>query len=156
MRVVVYQMKRKYSVPVLIQNTCLCVVKGNYLFTKLFVSVLSCSLVMNLLVFNPFVLLCASFSCYILWILHLFNRYLDRLADSLQQKLKVSEKLLASIKTMADKRQAASTEQQDLEPKLEVIRMKTKELQVQVPSFVSLITFALSDNEFPIIALWEK
>ena len=60
-------------------------------------------------------------------------RYLDRLADSLQQKLKVSEKLVASIKTTADKRQAASTEQRDLEPKLEVIRTKTKELQQQVP-----------------------
>lgn len=75
-----------------------------------------------------------------MWTLYLFNRYLDRLADSLQQKLKVSEKLMASIKAMADKRQAASTEQQDLEPKLEVIRMKTKELQVQVLSFDSLIT----------------
>lgn len=97
-------------------------------------------------VFNPCMLLCASFSCYVLWTLHLFNRYLDRLADSLQQKLKVSEKLVASIKTMADQREAASTEQQDLEPKLEVIKMKTKELQVQVRSFDSLITFGLPDD----------
>ena len=84
--------------------------------------------------FNPYMLLYTSLSCYVLWTLYLFNRYLDRLADSLQQKLKVSEKLVASIKTMADKRQAASTEQHDLEPKLEVIRMKTKELQAQVRS----------------------
>lgn len=68
----------------------------------------------------------------------MFNRYLDRLADSLQQKLKVSEKLVTSIKTMADKRQAASMEQQDLEPKLEIIRMKTKELQIQVLSLMTL------------------
>lgn len=107
-------------------------------------------------VFNPFMLLCTSFSCYILWTLHLSNRYLDRLADSLQQKLKVSEKLVASIKTMADKRQAASTEQQDLEPNLEVVRMKTKELQVQVLSFDSLITFALPDNESFIVTASEK
>lgn len=93
---------------------------------------------------------------YIFWTLHLFNRYLDRLADSLQQKLKVSEKLVASIKTMADKRQAASTEQQDLEPKLELIRMKTKELQVQVVTFDSLITFALSDDYSLTITLLEK
>ena len=59
-------------------------------------------------------------------------RYLDRLADSLQQKLKVSEKMVSSSKLMAEKRQAASKEQMDLEPKLEVIRSKTKELQGQV------------------------
>ena len=60
------------------------------------------------------------------------SRYLDRLADSLQQKLKVSGKLITSIKVMADKRQAATIEQRDLEPKLEIIRTKTKELQEQV------------------------
>ena len=60
------------------------------------------------------------------------SRYLDRLADSLQQKLKVSEKLVTSIKVMADKRQAVTIEQRDLEPKLEIIRTKTKELQEQV------------------------
>ena len=60
------------------------------------------------------------------------SRYLDRLADSLQQKLKVSEKLVTSIKVMADKRQAATIEQRDLEPKIEIIRTKTKELQEQV------------------------
>ena len=59
------------------------------------------------------------------------SRYLDRLGDSLQQKLKVSEKLVTSIKVMADKRQAATIEQRDLEPKLEIIRTKTKELQEQ-------------------------
>ena len=60
------------------------------------------------------------------------SRYLDRLADSLQQKLKVSEKLVTSIKVMAGKRQAVTIEQRDLEPKLEIIRTKTKELQEQV------------------------
>ena len=60
------------------------------------------------------------------------SRYLDRLADSLQQKLKVSEKLVTSIKVIADKRQAVTIEQRDLEPKLEIIRTKTKELQEQV------------------------
>ncbi|XP_020616313.1 CDK5 regulatory subunit-associated protein 3-like isoform X2 [Orbicella faveolata] len=78
-----------------------------------------------------------SMKMHNLFLLKTSPRYLDRLADSLQQKLKVSEKLVASIKTMADKRQAASTEQQDLEPKLEVIRMKTKELQVQIAQEIS-------------------
>ena len=64
-------------------------------------------------------------------------RYLDRLADSLQQKLKVSEKMVSSSKLMAEKRQAASKEQMDLEPKLEVIRSKTKELQGQVRALQS-------------------
>lgn len=64
-----------------------------------------------------------SNSCY---------RYLDRLTDSLQQKLKVSEKMVVSSKLMAEKRDAASKEQMDLEPKLEVIRSKTKEVQRQV------------------------
>lgn len=66
-----------------------------------------------------------------------FYRYLDRLADSLQQKLKVSEKMVSSSKLMAEKRQAASKEQMDLEPKLEVIRSKTKELQGQVRALQS-------------------
>ena len=33
---------------------------------------------------------------------------------------------------MADKRQASTIEQRDLEPKLEIIRTKTRELQEQV------------------------
>ena len=59
-------------------------------------------------------------------------RYVDRLADSLQQKLKVAEKLQASCKTMANKRQAATEEQRELEPKLDVIRTRTRETKEQV------------------------
>ena len=82
-------------------------------------------------------------------------RYLDRLADSLQQKLKVSEKLVASSKVMAEKRLAASKEQIDLEPKLEVIRSKTKELQGQVCVLLhnfSLLAFPNIPFEKPLIA----
>ncbi|KAJ7381249.1 CDK5 regulatory subunit associated protein 3 [Desmophyllum pertusum] len=78
-----------------------------------------------------------SMKMHNLFLLKTSPRYLDRLADSLQQKLKVSEKLVTSIKMMADKRQAASTEQRDLEPKLEVIRTKTKELQGQIAQDIS-------------------
>ena len=45
---------------------------------------------------------------------------------------------MASSKIMAEKRQAASKEQMDLEPKLEVIRTKTKELQGQVRALQSV------------------
>ena len=38
-----------------------------------------------------------------------------------------SEKLVTSIKVMSDKRQAATIEQRDLEPKLEIIRTKTSD-----------------------------
>lgn len=83
-------------------------------------------------------------------------RYLDRLADSLQQKLKVSEKLVASSKVMAEKRLAASKEQIDLEPKLEVIRSKTKELQGQVCVLLhnfSLLWFQNIAFEKPLVCL---
>jgi hypothetical protein len=56
----------------------------------------------------------------------------DRLAESLQQKLRLSEKLKTSCKKMAEKKKEAADQQRDLEPKLEVIRCKTKELQAQV------------------------
>lgn len=59
-------------------------------------------------------------------------RYVDRLAESLQQKLRLSEKLKTSCKRMAEKKKEAADQQRELEPKLEVIRCKTKELQAQV------------------------
>ncbi|PFX23211.1 CDK5 regulatory subunit-associated protein 3-like [Stylophora pistillata] len=78
-----------------------------------------------------------SMKMHNLFLLKTSPRYLDRLADSLQQKLKVSEKLATSIKVMADKRQAAIIDQRDLEPKLEIIRTKTKELQGQISQEIS-------------------
>lgn len=62
----------------------------------------------------------------------LLQRYLDRLVDSLQQKLKISEKMVSSSKVMVEKRQTAAKEQMNLEPKLDIIKSKTKELQMQV------------------------
>ena len=61
-----------------------------------------------------------------------WQRYLDRLVDSLQQKLKISEKMVSSRKIVVEKRQTAAKEQMNLEPKLDIIRSKTKELQWQV------------------------
>ncbi|XP_068756541.1 CDK5 regulatory subunit-associated protein 3-like isoform X2 [Montipora capricornis] len=72
-----------------------------------------------------------------LFLLKTSPRYLDRLADSLQQKLNVSEKMVSSSKTMAEKRQFAAKEQMELEPKLEVIKSKTKELQRKIAEEIS-------------------
>lgn len=72
-----------------------------------------------------------------LFLLKTSPRYLDRLADSLQQKLNVSGKMVSSSKTMAEKRQFAAKEQMELEPKLEVIKSKTKELQRKIAEEIS-------------------
>ncbi|KAK3700499.1 hypothetical protein QZH41_015723 [Actinostola sp. cb2023] len=64
-------------------------------------------------------------------------RYVDRLAESLQQKLRISEKLKTSCTNMVEKRKAAAEQQRDLEPKLDVIRCKTKELQAQIVQEIS-------------------
>lgn len=57
---------------------------------------------------------------------------MDRLTESLQHKLKLSEKLQTSCKVVAERRQEAVALQRELEPKLDVIVTKTKELQGQV------------------------
>ncbi|XP_031556788.1 CDK5 regulatory subunit-associated protein 3-like [Actinia tenebrosa] len=64
-------------------------------------------------------------------------RYVDRLAESLQQKLRLSEKLKTSCKRMVEKRNEAAEQQRELEPKLEVIRCKTKELKTQIAGEIS-------------------
>ncbi|EDO42422.1 predicted protein [Nematostella vectensis] len=64
-------------------------------------------------------------------------RYVGRLADSLQQKLRLSEKLLSSAQTMCEKRKEAAEQQRELEPKLDVIRQKTKDMQSQIAGEIS-------------------
>ena len=61
-------------------------------------------------------------------------RYVDRLTESLQHKLKLSEKMQASCKAVAERRQEAAALQSELEPKLDIIVTKTKQLQKQVCS----------------------
>ncbi|XP_067022124.1 CDK5 regulatory subunit-associated protein 3-like isoform X1 [Acropora muricata] len=78
-----------------------------------------------------------SMKMHNLFLLKTSPRYLDRLVDSLQQKLKISEKMVSSRKIVVEKRQTAAEEQMNLEPKLDIIRSKTKELQWQVAEEIS-------------------
>uniref|UniRef100_A0A8C3KEE7 CDK5 regulatory subunit associated protein 3 n=1 Tax=Calidris pygmaea TaxID=425635 RepID=A0A8C3KEE7_9CHAR len=56
-------------------------------------------------------------------------RYVDRVSELLRQKLKQAELLLAKKEVMSQKRQEALAEQGSLEPKLDRLLEKTKELQ---------------------------
>ena len=68
----------------------------------------------------------------------LLLRYVDRLADSLQQKLKTANNLLRQAKAMTERRKAAHELQIETEPKLEGLIKKTKELKQQVGSVLKL------------------
>lgn len=54
---------------------------------------------------------------------------MDRVSELLRQKLKQAELLLAKKEMMSQKRQEALAEQGALEPKLDRLLEKTKELQ---------------------------
>eukprot|EP00111_Clytia_hemisphaerica_P014827 TCONS_00043696-protein len=64
-------------------------------------------------------------------------RYVDRISESMEQKLRVSEKLLSQITSLRERSQEAVKTQADTEPKLALIVKKTKELQSQVESEIS-------------------
>ncbi|XP_028399693.1 CDK5 regulatory subunit-associated protein 3-like [Dendronephthya gigantea] len=64
-------------------------------------------------------------------------RYVDRLTESLQHKLKLSEKMQASCKVLAERKREAAAHQSELEPKLDVIVTKTKQLQQQISEEIS-------------------
>ncbi|XP_033100530.1 CDK5 regulatory subunit-associated protein 3-like [Anneissia japonica] len=64
-------------------------------------------------------------------------RYVDRLADSLKEKLVYQEKMIASQKAVVEKRQASLEEQRKLEPKLDTLIMKTRELKQQIEQEIS-------------------
>lgn len=76
----------------------------------------------------------------------LLFRYVDRLTESLQHKLKLSEKMQASCKAVAERKQEAATHQSELEPKLDVIVKKTKQLQQQVCISVGTVGFVKREN----------
>ena len=70
------------------------------------------------------------------------SRYVDRLAESLLQKLKTANNLMHQSKVMIDRREAALELQRETEPKLNLIIERTKELKVQVSIlFVLFSTF---------------
>lgn len=56
-------------------------------------------------------------------------RYVDRVTEFLQQKLKQSQLLALKKELMVQKQQEALQEQAALEPKLDLLLEKTKELQ---------------------------
>ncbi|XP_046846855.1 CDK5 regulatory subunit-associated protein 3-like [Xenia sp. Carnegie-2017] len=64
-------------------------------------------------------------------------RYVDRLTESLQHKLKLSQKMQESCKAVVKRKLEAAKTQSELEPKLEVIITKTKELQKEISQEIS-------------------
>lgn len=61
--------------------------------------------------------------------LSVLPRYVDRVTEFLQQKLKQSQLLALKKELMVQKQQEALQEQAALEPKLDLLLEKTKELQ---------------------------
>ena len=57
---------------------------------------------------------------------------MDRLVNSLKQKLEISEKMAASVDAVRERKRAAAEEAAQLQPKLKLIVEKTRELQTQV------------------------
>ncbi|XP_036612937.1 CDK5 regulatory subunit-associated protein 3 [Trichosurus vulpecula] len=64
-------------------------------------------------------------------------RYVDRVTDLLRQKLKQSDLLALKKELMVQKRQEALQEQASLEPKLDLLIEKTKELQKLIEADIS-------------------
>ncbi|NXA42199.1 CK5P3 protein, partial [Eudromia elegans] len=64
-------------------------------------------------------------------------RYVDRVSELLRQKLKQAELLLLKKETMSQQRQEALAEQGALEPKLDRLLEKTKELQKLIEADIS-------------------
>ncbi|XP_025910176.1 CDK5 regulatory subunit-associated protein 3 [Nothoprocta perdicaria] len=64
-------------------------------------------------------------------------RYVDRVSELLRQRLKQAELLLLKKETMSQKRQEALAEQGALEPKLDRLLEKTKELQKLIEADIS-------------------
>lgn len=69
-------------------------------------------------------------------LLYIFLRYVDRLRDSLRQKLGLAEKMMLREKEMSATRLEAMQEEKDLGPQLDVLRKQTKVLKQQVMSLI--------------------
>ena len=59
-------------------------------------------------------------------------RYVDRVAGNLKKLLESAEKMMLSSRLMVTRHQEAVQEEKSIEPKLDLIRTRTKELQRQV------------------------
>ena len=62
---------------------------------------------------------------------------MDRLTNSLQQHLALADKMVANGKTAAAKRDAAAAEQRRLQPLLQRLVQRTKELQTDMEKHIS-------------------
>ncbi|KAK6473157.1 CDK5 regulatory subunit-associated protein 3 [Huso huso] len=64
-------------------------------------------------------------------------RYVDRVTELLRQKLKQADILVLKQQAMAERRQEALREQGQLEPRIDLLVQRTKELQKQIESDIS-------------------
>ena len=90
--------------------------------------------------------------CYFLYSVGfcVFSRYVERVSETLRQKLKQADILVLKRATMADNRQKALEEQAKLEPRIDLLAKTTRELQKLV-NYLSLLmsdslAITLSDN----------
>ncbi|NXY88455.1 CK5P3 protein, partial [Alcedo cyanopectus] len=81
--------------------------------------------------------LCTRSMQHLFMILASPSRYVDRVGELLRQKLRQAELLLAKKELMRQKREEALAEQGTLEPKLDRLMEKTKELQKLIEADVS-------------------
>lgn len=71
---------------------------------------------------------------------HLYYRYVDRLKETLKQMLSLADKMVFLEKQMVVKYKDADSELREIQPKLELVIKRTKEMQKQVSIFQMLIT----------------
>jgi hypothetical protein len=62
----------------------------------------------------------------------IYSRYVDHLANCLKQKMDIADKMVASQEAVRQRSLEAVEEANKLQPKLELIIAKTKELQGEV------------------------
>uniref|UniRef100_A0A131Y046 Putative cdk5 activator-binding protein n=1 Tax=Ixodes ricinus TaxID=34613 RepID=A0A131Y046_IXORI len=72
-----------------------------------------------------------------LYQLHSSAKYVDRLVETLQQKLYQADKMLQSQEAVVARRQEALDEQRQLQPKLDLVLLKTRQLQKQIQEEIS-------------------
>lgn len=66
-----------------------------------------------------------------------FRRYVDRVANSLQQQLRLADKMENNKKMVAEKRLATAAEQARHQPLLKKLIQRTKELQSDIEKAIS-------------------
>lgn len=64
-------------------------------------------------------------------------RYVDRVANSLQQHLKLADKMEANRVIIGERRRSAAAEQVRLQPTLKKLIERTKELQADIEKIIS-------------------